>query len=206
MLWCPRSLIYIIDAYKFEAAVIGILTAVALSCSLMTVSERVQAEQHSLASAGQPYPTYPKGKATVAAAAAINGQGAAALWPLKGMVTTEFGAPHRPWQTTHTGIDISTGQPIGVARVAAFRSGTVVSTVWSGRSYGNHVTIDHGNGVTSVYGHLASISVRQGQSVAAGEALGTEGSTGASTGTHLHFEIQVNGRPVNPQRFIGGRP
>jgi murein DD-endopeptidase MepM/ murein hydrolase activator NlpD len=71
---------------------------------------------------------------------------------------------------------------------------------------GNHVIVDHGNGVTSVYAHLHSISVQVGQDVTLDTTLGLEGSTGASTGTHLHFEIRVNGQAANPQQFISGQP
>jgi murein DD-endopeptidase MepM/ murein hydrolase activator NlpD len=68
------------------------------------------------------------------------------------------------------------------------------------------LVIDHGGGLSSVYGHLYSISVKAGQMVDTNTVLGYEGSTGASTGTHLHFEIRVNGQPEDPKKFIPGLP
>jgi murein DD-endopeptidase MepM/ murein hydrolase activator NlpD len=128
------------------------------------------------------------------------------VWPIHGAITTNFGVPHWPYQATHTGLDISDGQASGVTPVKPFRPGRVVDVVASGSGLGNHVVVDHGQGVTSVYAHLASISVKVGQKVAQGTTLGLEGSTGASTGTHLHFEIRVHGRAADPHRFINGQP
>ncbi len=128
------------------------------------------------------------------------------VWPLHGMVTTNFGASDYPYQSRHTGIDISTGQRSGKSQVAAFQSGTVTTVIRSSVSYGNHVVIDHGNGLTSWYAHLSTIQVFMGQQVRAGDAIGTEGSTGASTGPHLHFEIRNNNVPANPRRYITGSP
>lgn len=143
----------------------------------------------------------------VQAAAQVTPQGdATPAWPIHGEITTLFGVPHWPYQPTHTGIDISDNQPSGVTPVKPFKPGRVVETIWSGSGLGNHVVIDHGGGLTSVYGHLSSISVRVGQEVRKDTALGLEGSTGASTGTHVHFEIRMNGQPVNPQNYIIGRP
>lgn len=128
-----------------------------------------------------------------------------ALWPLHGSITTEFGVPEPPYQPIHTGIDISDGQRSGVTPIRPFRHGTVASAIRGG-GLGNHVIVDHGNGVTSVYGHLSDISVSPGQAVDASTILGYEGSTGVSTGTHLHFEIRVNGQATNPHLFISGQP
>lgn len=130
----------------------------------------------------------------------------AAMWPIHGKITTPFGVPHWPYQPTHTGIDISDGQRSGVTAVKPFKPGRVEDVVRYYSGLGNHVIVDHGEGVTSVYGHLASISVQPGQAVDKSTILGLEGSTGASTGTHLHFEIRLNGQPVNPQQFVNGQP
>jgi len=127
-------------------------------------------------------------------------------WPIHGAVTTEFGVAHWPYQQTHTGLDISDARPMGVTPIRPFRPGRVVEVVQSRSGLGNHVVIDHGNGVTSVYGHLNSISVGVGQEVGMDATLGFEGSTGVSTGTHLHFEIRVNGQAANPRQFINGTP
>jgi murein DD-endopeptidase MepM/ murein hydrolase activator NlpD len=129
-----------------------------------------------------------------------------AIWPLHGTITTEFGANDWPYQAVHTGIDISDGQWAGTTPVHPFRAGRVISVIHSTISLGNHVVIDHGNGVTSVYGHLASVNVTVGQQVDQTSVVGFEGTTGASTGTHLHFEIRVNGQAANPHQFINGQP
>lgn len=127
-------------------------------------------------------------------------------WPIHGAITTHFGVSHWPYQYTHSGIDISDGLAPGITPVKPFRPGKVVDTVSSSYGLGNHVRVDHGNGVTSVYAHLSSISVQVGQKVDTDTVLGHEGSTGVSTGTHLHFEILVNGKAANPMQFISGQP
>ena len=128
------------------------------------------------------------------------------IWPINGRITTKFGVPHWPYQNTHTGLDISDGKRSGVTPIKPFRSGKVIETIKSRRGYGNHIIIDHGNGITSVYAHLASITAKVGQEVTIYDSIGTEGSTGMSTGTHLHFEIRVNGKAANPFKFIVGQP
>jgi|GEM_PF-890671 len=127
-------------------------------------------------------------------------------WPLHGVITTLFGVPELPFQAVHTGIDISDGRAPGLTPVHPFRPGKVISIIHSSFGLGNHVIIDHGSGVTSVYGHLDSISVHQGQKVDGHTLVGYEGTTGASTGTHLHFEIRIKGQAVDPHRFIPGQP
>lgn len=127
-------------------------------------------------------------------------------WPIHGQITTEFGANDWPYQSVHTGIDISDGWRVGVTPVHAFRSGRVIEVIHSSLGLGNHVVVDHGNGVTSVYGHLYSTSVNVGQMVDLSSTLGYEGSTGASTGPHVHFEIRVNGFAADPHQFIAGQP
>jgi len=128
-------------------------------------------------------------------------------WPVpcSSRVTSRFGYRSDPFtgQTAgHAGIDIdgygNDGQP-----VVAAAGGTVIAATNSG-GYGNYVTIDHGNGYQTVYAHLASLSVSYGQSVSAGQTVGTLGSTGRSTGTHCHFEIRVNGSPTDPEAFFSG--
>lgn len=128
------------------------------------------------------------------------------IWPMRGRVTAEFGVPHWPYQATHTGIDISDGQPAGVTPVKPFRPGRVIDTVHTRRGLGNHVIVDHGSGVTSVYAHLDSITVNIGQEVTIDTTLGLQGTTGVSTGPHLHLEIRVHGKAANPRQFIPGNP
>lgn len=131
--------------------------------------------------------------------------GPVAQWPIHGAITTPFGVPELPYELIHTGLDISDGQAPGATPIRPFKPGVIVSVIRSG-GLGNHVIVDHGGGVTSVYGHLYSIAVRVGQQVGENTVLGYEGSTGISTGTHLHFEIRLNGQPVDPHKFIGGQP
>ena len=129
-----------------------------------------------------------------------------AIWPIHGTVTTLFGVPEWPYQPIHTGMDISSGQPSGVTPIRPYKAGRVTEVIHSAYSLGNHVIVDHGNGLKSVYAHMSIISVSVGQEVNTGSILGREGSTGASTGPHLHFEIRQNGQPLNPQQFISGQP
>jgi hypothetical protein len=128
-----------------------------------------------------------------------------AQWPIHGEITTYFGEKGRYYHPTHTGIDISDGQPSGVTPIHPFRSGKVI-VVTRTSGLGNHVIIDHGNGITSVYGHMYSVAVKEGQDVDTSTVLGREGTTGVSTGPHLHFEIRVNGQATDPRGFIAGRP
>lgn len=128
-----------------------------------------------------------------------------ALWPLHGKITTEFGVPELPYQAKHTGLDISDGNYTGTTPITAFRRGQVIQVETKG-GLGYHVVVDHGSGVTSVYGHLASIAVQVGQPVDTNTIVGYEGSTGVSTGPHLHFEIRVNDQVTDPHQFISGQP
>ncbi len=128
-----------------------------------------------------------------------------AVWPIRGRVTADFGRPHWPWQARHTGMDISSGNRAG-ADVRAFRAGTVEKVIHSGRGLGNHVIINHGEGIVSYYGHLSATAAQEGQQVKAGDKIGREGATGMATGVHLHFEVHRNGTPVNPRDFISGNP
>ncbi len=98
----------------------------------------------------------------------------------------------------HTGIDFRAPRDYPARAVAA---GTVIAAEWNG-GYGNMVDIDHGNGVVTRYGHLDAIAVRVGDKVAAGGKIGRVGSTGRSTGPHLHYEIRLDGEPVDPMRFL----
>jgi murein DD-endopeptidase MepM/ murein hydrolase activator NlpD len=127
-------------------------------------------------------------------------------WPIHGAITTLFGVPELPYQAIHTGLDISDGRYSGVTPVRPFKAGRVAQVIHSRVGLGNHVIVDHGGGVTSTYGHLYSISVQEGQMIDNAAVIGYEGTTGASTGTHLHFEIRINGQPVNPLLYIPGRP
>jgi murein DD-endopeptidase MepM/ murein hydrolase activator NlpD len=118
--------------------------------------------------------------------------------PALGGVTSEFGPR---WGTEHEGIDIGarSGAPI---RAAA--DGVIRKASWYG-GYGNAVIIDHGGGVSTLYGHASSLDVRVGQRVSAGEVIAKVGSTGDSTGPHLHFEVEVDGRKRDPRPWLKER-
>jgi murein DD-endopeptidase MepM/ murein hydrolase activator NlpD len=123
--------------------------------------------------------------------------------PIRGeaAVSSPFGARLDPFTrglALHTGLDLKAdyGEP---ARATA--PGRVIAAEPAG-GYGNMVEIDHGHGLTARFGHLARIAVRPGQRVAAGDVIGSVGSTGRSTGAHLHYETRIDGEPVDPQRFL----
>lgn len=123
-------------------------------------------------------------------------------WPVPGhhRITSPFGYRIHPilkYRKLHTGVDI--GAPNGTPVVSAGSGTVIASRFMSG--YGNCIMIDHGGKVT-VYGHLSSRAVSPGQSVSAGETIGYVGSTGMSTGAHLHFEVRVNGAVQNPLNYL----
>ncbi|MFO7152021.1 MAG: peptidoglycan DD-metalloendopeptidase family protein [Bacillota bacterium] len=118
------------------------------------------------------------------------------IWPVSGRITSRFGNRGGEY---HTGLDIanSTGTPVRAAG-----SGVVT---FAGRSggYGNLVIINHGGGVETYYAHLSTISVSKGDNVSSGQVIGKVGTTGRTTGPHLHFEVRVNGTPKNPLNYLG---
>jgi len=123
------------------------------------------------------------------------------IWPVKGTVTSPFGyreSPTGPGSEMHPGIDIQAryGMPI-----AAGGDGKVI---FAGRDpgYGALVIIDHGHDVETLYGHLSGIYVREGQHVRRGDIIGALGASGRVTGSHLHYEVRVAGRPVDPHRYL----
>jgi murein DD-endopeptidase MepM/ murein hydrolase activator NlpD len=122
-------------------------------------------------------------------------------WPTSGAIVSGFGyRTHPVYGTTrfHSGVDIdgACGQPIFAAE-----DGTVISAGYNG-GYGNATVIDHGDGLSTLYGHQSSLGVSSGQSVDRGQQIGSVGTTGLSTGCHLHFEVRVNGQPVDPVPYL----
>lgn len=118
-----------------------------------------------------------------------------------GRVTSEFGYRIHPIsgrQSLHTGIDIGGNNK---ANIYASEGGTVIQAGWNG-GYGNSIMIDHGNGLVTLYGHCSSLNVSLGSKVRKGQKIGSVGSTGNSTGPHLHFEVRVNGKFKNPREFL----
>jgi murein DD-endopeptidase MepM/ murein hydrolase activator NlpD len=119
------------------------------------------------------------------------------IWPICAPVTSEYGMR---WGRLHAGMDFgaSSGSPIG-----ASKAGRVIYAAYQS-GYGNLTLIEHADGVVTAYAHQTSMYVGVGQSVGQGERIGTVGSTGNSTGPHLHFETRVNGSAVNPRQFLSG--
>ena len=99
----------------------------------------------------------------------------------------------------HTGIDLAGNYG---DKIFAYKKGTIVYVQYSNKSYGNMVLIEHDNGLKTRYAHMSSISVSNGQAVNCGQVIGHVGSTGNSTGNHLHFEVIINGSTVNPYNYI----
>lgn len=137
-----------------------------------------------------------KGTKTPPSAVVASRGSGAFIWPTRGSVSSRFG---RRWGRHHEGIDIanSKGTPIYAAD-----SGTVTFAGYNSGGYGNLVKISHGNGIETRYGHMSSIVVSRGQKVSKGQLIGYMGSTGRSTGSHLHFEVRINGSAVNPLKYL----
>jgi murein DD-endopeptidase MepM/ murein hydrolase activator NlpD len=117
------------------------------------------------------------------------------VWPVHGILTSGYGWR---WGRMHEGIDLAVGVGTPVVSAAA---GTVIVAGWMG-GYGNLVVVDHGNGVSTAYGHNTSVTVGVGQSVAQGQLIAYSGNTGHSTGPHVHFEVRINGSPVDPLGYL----
>ena len=139
--------------------------------------------------------------ARAAAAKAIRAGNGVLAWPVVGQVTSGFGYRIHPIfhvRKMHTGIDIDgdTGDPIKAAA-----AGTVISSGWRG-GYGKCIVVSHGGGLATLYGHASELLVSAGDKVKRGEVIGKVGSTGYSTGPHLHFEVRVDGSPVDPLGYL----
>jgi murein DD-endopeptidase MepM/ murein hydrolase activator NlpD len=126
---------------------------------------------------------------------------APSLWPVEGVVTGSFGERIDPFNgegAFHTGVDISTafGTPIiapadGVVRDTSFING-----------YGRTVILDHGHGITTLFAHMSGYAVGEGETVHRGDVIGYVGSSGRSTGSHLHYEVRIHDTPVNPHKYL----
>jgi murein DD-endopeptidase MepM/ murein hydrolase activator NlpD len=123
------------------------------------------------------------------------------LWPVPGEIKSTFGWRHHPFigsDAHHNGVDIPTwtGSPVRSAG-----DGVVVYSGWS-KGYGNTIMIDHGNTYQTIYAHNSMLLVRTGQRVAKGQMLAKAGSTGLSTGPHVHYEVRVNNHPIAPTQYL----
>ncbi len=135
----------------------------------------------------------------------VTGSTGVFIWPISGAITSGFGTRVHPIHRTrkmHTGLDIA-GPNGGAVRAAD--GGQVIFAGWKG-GYGKCVMINHGNrngrNLVTLYGHMSGFAVSTGQNVSKGQTIGYEGSTGYSTGPHLHFEVRVNGAPVDPRAYL----
>jgi murein DD-endopeptidase MepM/ murein hydrolase activator NlpD len=160
----------------------------ALAAASAALTTRIQAAQ-AAAEAAQPAPPAPPGSGQPAQSSS------GLIWPVSGPVVSGFGMR---WGRLHAGIDIAagTGTPI---RAAA--SGRVIYAGWE-NGYGNLVVIDHGRGLATAYAHQSRIAVGNGSSVGQGQVIGYVGCTGHCFGPHLHFEVRVNGNPVDPLGYL----
>ncbi len=128
------------------------------------------------------------------------------MWAHLGRINNEFGYRRNPFSGRgyefHAGMDIDGNRGDFVAAPA---NGTIVTAGWEG-GYGNLIEVDHGNGLRTRYGHLSKIGVQVGDTVQRGQLIGLIGSTGRSTGPHLHYEVRLNDKPINPRRFLPPEP
>lgn len=126
------------------------------------------------------------------------------LWPVGCyLITSEYGYRYHPvlgYERFHAGVDIGAGAGSAISAAA---EGTVATAAYND-SYGNYVLINHGGGNATLYAHMSSMAVSAGQYVSQGQVIGYVGSTGLSTGPHLHFEVRINGSTVNPLSYFSG--
>ncbi len=154
----------------------------------------LQAKIQEQIAAASGFSTLPAGPMTSPSAAGL-------IWPVSGVLSSGFGPRSSPGgvgSTDHEGIDISApeGTPI-----RASKGGSVILASYNG-GYGNYTCVDHGNSLSTCYAHQSRFGVTVGQSVNQGQVIGYVGSTGASTGPHLHFEVRINGVAVDPMGYL----
>ena len=172
------------------------LTTGELSEALAMLEERMELRRSSLDLLAESMRTNFPG----AAAYSLDGGAhtVPSIWPTAGYVSSPYGLR---WNGSefHQGIDIAaeTGTPI-----VATADGVVTTAGWDGSGYGNMVDIDHGDGIMTRYGHASAVAVTVGQEVRRGQVIAYVGSTGYSTGPHLHYEVRVSGQPVNPAGYL----
>ncbi len=182
-----------IGDYQFEADLVAQQEA-GLSTLIRTKEQQVAAQVAAAqAQAAAAQAARPGRAADPGVDGRVSGSGVA--WPLRGPVTSPYGSR---WGRMHAGIDISagTGTPIRAAK-----AGTVIFAGTMG-GYGNAVIIDHGGGFSTLYAHQSRLGTNDGASVGQGQVVGFVGSTGHSTGPHLHFETRVGGSPQDPMRYL----
>lgn len=204
---------YVATFEDAEKVVAGLKNKNSANKESITIIEKYEAEAEDIVTSDEVISTLYEQPAIVKRAVTSNVRVAAAkgvntssqkvnlgmgiIQPVSGVVTSRFGSR---WGKSHKGIDI--GAPKG-SSVKAVAGGTVtLSSYGYNGGYGNYVIVSHGNGIETVYGHCNSLSVKVGQKVAQGQPVATVGSTGRSTGNHLHLEIRINGMAQNPQNYL----
>jgi murein DD-endopeptidase MepM/ murein hydrolase activator NlpD len=123
------------------------------------------------------------------------------IWPTQGRLSSGFGYRRHPilgYSRLHAGLDIGNASGTSIWSAAG---GTVIHAGWRG-GYGNAVIVDHGSGIATLYAHMSQILVSVGTNVARGDPVGLMGSTGLSTGPHLHFEVRVGGNATDPLLYL----
>jgi murein DD-endopeptidase MepM/ murein hydrolase activator NlpD len=131
----------------------------------------------------------------------LNLADAPSLWPVVGPITSSFGEREDPFNgegAFHAGIDISStfGQPVRAA------ADGMVLTAGLASGYGREILVDHGNGIQTLYGHLSGFAITPGEQVKRGQIIGYVGTSGRSTGPHLHYEVRIRNTPVNPHKYL----
>jgi murein DD-endopeptidase MepM/ murein hydrolase activator NlpD len=141
-----------------------------------------------------------------ALAATLNPAYLPTMWAHLGKINNEFGFRRNPFggrnYEFHAGMDIDGERGDSVLAPA---NGTIIKAGWQG-GYGNMIEIDHGNGLTTRYGHLSKIEIQVGDSISRGQLIGLVGSTGRSTGPHLHYELRLNDKSINPRLLLPQEP
>jgi len=159
------------------------------------IASQLQAKQQAEAAAAA---AAASSGSTTAPAGPVQGESSSGMiWPVNGPITSPF-CEARAWESCHPGIDI--GVPSGTPIQAAAAGTVSIAGVESG--YGNYTCIDHGGGISTCYAHQESISVSVGESVSQGQVIGYSDCTGLCFGPHLHFEVRVNGSPVDPMGYL----
>jgi septal ring factor EnvC (AmiA/AmiB activator) len=175
---------------RLEGDVGDISAQIASQLQAQQQAEAAQAAAQAQASSSTGASTAPTGP--------VQGESSSGMiWPVNGPITSPF-CEQRAWESCHPGIDI--GVPTGTPIHAAAAGTVAIAGPESG--YGNYTCIDHGGGVSTCYGHQESISVSVGQHVSQGQVIGISDCTGLCFGPHLHFEVRVNGQPVDPMGYL----
>lgn len=182
----------------FEYKDMKYATITKLDSNLVSKQEEIKAQQKAQEEAKKVAEQEAKKAEAVSNASSVNGV-VFSVAPTSGRISSRYGANESIRDHTHKGLDIaaSNGTPIYAAA-----DGVVTYAQYNNGGYGYLVKISHGNGVETYYGHCSKLYVSAGQSVKAGDQIAAVGSTGYSTGNHLHFEIRLNGEQVDPQKYL----